>query len=299
MENIKSIVVVGATGFLGMEICKQLRSTGKAVRGLIRRTSNPDKVEALRQLGVETVLGDIKDRGSLDDLMSGAGAVISTASSTLSHLAGDSIESVDRDGQLNVIEAASAAGINKFVFISFNQSPESFPLQDAKRAVENKLMESGMDYTILQPTFFMDIWLSPAIGFDFPNHKATIYGDGKNKISFIAIQDVAAFAVASLTNPEASHAIVEIGGPEALSPLDVVQIFEQHGQQFEVVHVPEEALRSQKNAASDPLQQSFAGLMLTFARGGEIDMNEKLRKFSIRPTSVANYCTRVTEGVEA
>jgi len=184
MNDSKTILVVGSTGFLGMEICRQLTSAGKNVRGLVRKSSDPSRVEALQQMGIETVLGDIKDRSSLDAAMKDINAVISTASSTISHQEGDSIQSVDREGQLNVVDAATAAGVEKFVFISFSESPESFPLQDAKREVEQQLKQSEMNYTILQPTFFMDIWLSPAIGFDFPNHKATIYGDGKNKISF-------------------------------------------------------------------------------------------------------------------
>ena len=64
------------------------------------------------------------------------------------------------------------------------------------------------------------------MGFDYPNAKATIYGEGKNKISWIAIKDVASFAVASLDNPAAKNRIIELGGPEALSPLEVVNIFE-------------------------------------------------------------------------
>jgi len=299
MNTSKPILVVGSTGFLGMEICRQLTADGKQVRGLTRTTSDPSRVDALHQMEVETILGDIKDRSSLNDAMKGIGSVVSTASSTLSHIAGDSIETVDRDGQLNVIEAALTAGVEKFVFISFNESPESFPLQDAKRTVENKIRQSGMNYTILQPTFFMDIWLSPAIGFDFPHHKATIFGEGKNGISFIAIHDVAAFAVGSITNAEASNATIELGGPQAVSPLEVVKIFEQYGHPFEVMHVPEDALRSQKNAATDSLQQSFAALMLNFARGAEIDMTEKFRKFSIQPTSVIDYSKRVMEAVVA
>jgi uncharacterized protein YbjT (DUF2867 family) len=295
MNNSKTILVVGSTGFLGMEICRQLTSAGKNVRGLTRITSDPSRVDALKQMGVETVIGDIKDSESLSAAMNDIAAVISTASSTLSHVQGDSIQSVDRDGQLNVVRAATNSGVEKFVFISFNESPESFPLQDAKREVEQQLKQSGMDYTILQPTFFMDIWLSPAIGFDFPNHKATIYGEGKNKISFIAIRDVAAFAVASLDNPEATNASIELGGPQALSPLEVVKVFEQRGVPFEVIHVPEEALRAQKNASTEPLQQSFAALMLTYSRGADIDMHDQLKKFGIQPTSVADYSKEVME----
>ena len=298
MKNDNPILVVGATGFLGMEICRQLSVSNRAVRGLIRSTSDASKIAALHELGVETVEGDVKEISSLQNAMKNVSAIISTASSTLSHIEGDSIETVDKNGQLNVVNAAAAAGVEKFVFVSFLPSPESFPLQDAKRIVEQQLKASGMNYTILQPTFFMDIWLSPAIGFDFPHYKATIYGGGKNKISFIAIRDVAAFAVASLDNAEASNTAIELGGPQALSPLEVINIFEQQGQTFEVIHVPEEALRSQKNATTDPLQQSFAALMLTYAQGAVVEMDQQFKKFLIQPTSVIDYSRRVMEPLE-
>jgi hypothetical protein len=65
------------------------------------------------------------------------------------------------------------------------------------------------------------------------------------------------------------------------------------------MHVPEDALRSQKNAATDPLQQSFAALMLTYSEGAAIDMHDQLRKFSIQPTSVVDYSKKVMEPAEA
>ena len=84
--------------------------------------------------------------------------------------------------------------------------------------------------------------------------------------------------------------MIELGGAEALSPLEVVQIFEKvKGRKFEVQHVPEEALREQIESASDPLQQSFAGLMLNYSRGSIIDMQETLQKFPVQLTSIRDY----------
>ena len=77
-------LIVGATGLLGGQICQLLAERGKPVRALVRDTSNPDKVATLRNIGAEIVLGDLKDRRSLETACRGANAVISTASSTLS-----------------------------------------------------------------------------------------------------------------------------------------------------------------------------------------------------------------------
>jgi len=273
-------LVVGATGVLGGEICRLLTERRNPVRALVRGTSNPDRVAHLKRLGAELVRGDLKDRRSLDVASRGASAVISTASSTVSRQAGDSIESVDRQGQLDLIDAAAAAGVKRFVVVSFPSVAMDFPLQSAKRAVEERLRASGMTYTILRPTFFTEVWLSPALGFDAPNAKAQIYGGGQNRISWISFQDVARFAVAALDNPQAKNAVIELGGPGALSTMEVVRLAEQvTGKRFDVQHVPEEALQAQYGSATDPLQQSFAALMLFYAHGAAIDMKGTLGAF--------------------
>ena len=107
------------------------------------------------------------------------------------------------------------AGVEQFVFVSFRnrENPSlQYPLKVAKRAVEDHLMENGLTYTVLQASWFMEVWLSPALGFDFANAKAQIYGAGHNPISWISFADVAQFAVASLGNPAARNAIIELGG---------------------------------------------------------------------------------------
>ncbi len=295
-ENSKnaSVLVVGATGFLGFEICRQLVKVGKKVRALVRASSDSAKVSALKQMGVETIVGDLKNTKSINKAIEGAGAVISTASSTISRQEGDSIESVDHNGQLNLVKSAIDAGVNHFVFISFFPMNQEFPLQSAKRSVEKLLRESKMTYTILQPSFFMEVWLSPAVGFDFANSKATIYGDGKNKLNWISLMDVAAIAVASLDNATVRNSVLQLGGPEALSPLEVVSIFEKHaGNSFTIEHVPAAALQAQKAASTDSLSESFAALMLAYAEGDNIDTNETRKVYPFRLTSLADYAQRV------
>ena len=283
-------LIVGATGLLGGEICRLLAAEGKPVRALVRPTSEQSKVTQLESLNIEVVRGDLKDRASLDAACEGASAVISTASATLSRQEGDSIQTVDLEGQLNLIDAAKAASSSQFVLISLPEVDVEFPLQAAKRKVEEHLKASGLTYTILQPAFFMEIWLSPALGFDVANARAQIYGSGENKISWISYKDVAKFAIVSLDNAEARNAEIKLGGPEALSPLEVVRLFEElRGKKFEVQFTSKEALKEQKERATDPLQQSFAGLMLYYSRGDVIEMQKILDKFPVQLTSVRDY----------
>jgi len=288
-NNSSTVLVAGATGYLGSEICRQLILKNKNVKGLVRATSDANKVAQLKASGVETIEGDLKDKVSLENALHGVSTIISTVSSTLSRQEGDSIQTVDDEGQINLIDAAVNAGVNQLIYISFCELGEC-PLQTAKRKVEKHLAESGLNYTILQPTYFMEVWLSPVLGFDYPNAKATIYGEGNNKISWIAIKDVAAFAVAALDNPAAANKIIELGGPEALSPLEAVNIFETtKGTKFALQFVPEEALKAQRDAAQDPLSESFATLMLGVVNGSEIDMKNTLDDFPIQLTSVIDY----------
>lgn len=289
------ILVAGATGLLGGEICRLLAAAGRPFRAFVRTTSDKSKVAQLRDLSAEIAHGDLKDRSSVEAACQGVNAVISTASSTLSRQEGDSIQTVDLEGQLNLLDAAKAAGVTQFILVSFSPSALEFPLQVAKHAVEERLKQSGLTYTILQPTCFMEVWLGPALGFDFVNGKAQIYGSGQNKLSWISAGDVAKFAVESLDNPAARNAVIELGGSESLSPLEVVGVFERvQGRAFEIQHVPEEALLEQKKNATDPLQESFAGLMLYYSAGNVIDMRETLRKFPLQLVSVEDYAKAST-----
>jgi len=288
-----STLVVGATGLLGHEICRQLAVAGRPVRAMVRSTSDEAKRRELERLGAGIVDADLKDPASLLRACTGAHAVISTASSTFSRQPGDSIDTVDRAGQLALIDAARTARVERFVFVSFRANAAiEYPLTMAKRAVESALRASGLDYTILQASYFMEVWLTPAVGFDAAGGHVKLFGGGTQPVSWIAYRDVARAAVAALDERAARNAIVELGGPEALSPREIVRMFEAAGVgHIETEVVPEVALEAQMRAASDPLEQSFAGLMLQCARGDAIDPSHRQSLFPFAMTSVRDYIT--------
>src|SRR5258708_28679417 len=186
------ILVVGATGLLGSRICERLRSEGQPVRALVRRTSNPDKVNVLSSLGCELATGDLKEPPRIQAVCEGISALISTASSTLSRQPGDSIESVDLQGQLTLVNAARSAGMRRFVFVSFRDDPAiQYPLTQAKRSVERAIAD--LDSTSVQASYFMDVWLPPSLRFACIHGQARIYGSGLKPISLGAYPDVAEF----------------------------------------------------------------------------------------------------------
>jgi uncharacterized protein YbjT (DUF2867 family) len=290
-------LVVGATGLLGTEICRLLAATGEPVRALARPTSDEAKVRRLRDLGAEIAWGDVRDRASLDAACRGVRAVISTVSAMpVSYQPGNTVKEVDVEGLTSLIAAAQAADVPRFVYTSFTHRIDvESALWSAKRTIERRLADSGLSYTTLLPTNFMEIWLGPLAGFDYANGKARVYGTGQEPVSWISLFDVAQFAVESLDNPAADNAALELGGPEALGYLDVIRIFQEvGGRPFEVEYVPAEAIRAQREAAPDGYQHSFASLMLSVAEhGAPIDMREMVQAFPIRLSSVREYAQRV------
>jgi uncharacterized protein YbjT (DUF2867 family) len=262
------VLVAGATGMVGGEVCRRLKAAGAKVRALARESSAAEKVSALQAAGIEVARGDLRNRASLDAAARGVEAVVSTVSAMpFSWSPDNTIGEVDVGGQRNLIDAARAAGARRFVYVSFPDDPEvSFGLGNAKRATEKHLRSSGMEYTSLWANYFMEVWLTPAFGFDYAGGKAAVFGEGSNPISWVSYVDVARNAVAALSSDAGRNSILPVGGSQALSPLEVVAVFErQGGAKWNVDRVPVEALRSQKAAAQDEVSEAVAALQIMYA----------------------------------
>lgn len=294
-------LVVGATGLLGSEICGLLVEAQRSVRGLVRTTSDPEKIERLRELGVELVEGDLKDPASLERACAGVDVVVSTATSTTSRAEGDTIESVDRDGQLALVDAAATAGVKRFVFVSFPKFEVEFPLQSAKLAVEERIRASGMEYAILCPTNFHEVWLTGRVGFDPLSGDVQVFGAGDRKTSWVSFRDVAQFTAAAVDSPAARNRTLDLGGPDALDYFEVVRVFEEEtGRPIGMTHVPVEALETQLAEAQDSLSATYAALMLGTGRDGQvIDMEPVLRDLPLELRSVRDYARSLVAAVQA
>jgi uncharacterized protein YbjT (DUF2867 family) len=289
------ILVVGSTGMVGSGICQSLVELGKPVRALVRETSDPTKVAKLNGMGIQLFKGDLRDPASLRSACQGIDIVIDTVSALpVSYTPGlNDIQNVDLKGAKALIDAAKSEGVKHLIYISFTLCGD-FPLSDAKHEVEAYLKASGLVYTILRPSYFMEAWLSPMVGFDTANSKATVYGSGDQPISWISLFDVVQFTVESVTNLQARNRVFDLGGPEPVSPNHVIKLFEAAcGNPFEVSYVPAEALKAQMEGASEPMQKSFTGLMYCYAIGDPIEMQATLKVFPIKLTSMQDYVKKV------
>lgn len=111
----ESLLVTGASGFLGRNIVRGFVAGGHAVRGLVRSDASADFV---RQIGAEPVRGDIMDRASLEAAMQGAAALVHAAADTHHGRATPQQMRTNIEGTQNVYAAARAAGIRRAVHIS-------------------------------------------------------------------------------------------------------------------------------------------------------------------------------------
>jgi NADH dehydrogenase len=224
------ILIVGATGSLGGAIAQALLARGEAVRILVRQDvagASGGAAHPLVAAGAEPVRGDLKDRGSLDFACAGVHTVITTANSALRG-GDDNTQTVDIEGNRNLIDAAWQANVGHFIFISANgaDSDSPVPFLAAKGKTERHLQASGLPYTILAPEAFMEVWMGMVVGGPaLANRPVTIVGSGNSRHSFISARDVAQFTVASVRNPKAINRRLVLGGPQAMSFRDAAQVY--------------------------------------------------------------------------
>jgi uncharacterized protein YbjT (DUF2867 family) len=285
-------LVVGATGILGGEITRALRAAGRPVRALVRKDGDPVARERLAALGVQLAFGDLKQPGSVEDALAGAAVLISTATAMRSRRAGDAVTTVDQRGQLDLMDAAARAGVGRIVFVSFPPTGLDFPLQRAKTMVEERLRAGRTPYTILQAANFCEVWMGPRLGVDVASRRAIVLGAGDRPVSWIRVRDVARFAVAAAEGGRWSGRTVRLGGPEALTPLQAVGVFESLlGEGLQRDHVPLAALERRLAEAADDVAASSAGIALATARGLVVDPAEALDLLSIPLGTVRDYAT--------
>ena len=235
--------VFGATGDLGSRIVRLLREQGRAVRAVSREQT---RLEAAVSIGAEPAVADLRRPETLPAALHDSEVVFTTANAILGTRDND-LRRVDLEGNAALIEAARRVGVRRFVFVSAHGAEKDTPVDflRAKALTETRLETSGLSGAILRPSAFMEIWAGLLGDPVLAGKTVHVFGRGENPVPFVASDDVARVAVSLATGTERPGVErVELGGPEALTALDVVAVFSRlAGRDTRIRHVPRGVLR--------------------------------------------------------
>jgi uncharacterized protein YbjT (DUF2867 family) len=233
-----TVLVAGANGQLGRVIVRKVAAAGLPVRAVGRDTQ---KLESLKSPGVETVQADMLNLAALTEACRGVGQIVSTANNNMGKGA-TSPTKVDLTAHQNLCAAARNAGVRRLLYVSAVGIDQFSPVDifRIKWYIEDAIRRSGVPYVILRPTAFMDVWVDHVIA--DPIRKkgvATIFGPGTAQTNYIAVDDVAEFAVKILAREDVVNEVVEIGGPSTMSMNDLTTLVEkQLGRGGRRRHIP-------------------------------------------------------------
>ena len=206
------ILVTGAAGKTGQAVIRALASRGETVRALAHR---PEQVEHLRSLGAqEVVVGDMLSQVFFEEATHGIQSVYHICPNV------DPYETVI--GAF-AIQAARHAGVEHFVYHSvLHPQAENMPHHWKKMRVEELLLESGLGFTILQPTVYMQNVLAYWDRI-MSEHVYTVPYPVETRLSMVDLNDVAEAAALVLTQPGHLAAIYELAGCAPISQTEIVQ----------------------------------------------------------------------------
>lgn len=236
------IVVAGGTGTLGTRLVRRLAGQGHAVRVLTR---DPARARHLAGQAVEVACGDVRDSASAAKVLEGAGMVVSAVHG-FTGPGGVSPASVDRAGNINLIAAAARTGAS-VVLVSVVGASSRHPvgLFRAKHAAEQTLRASGLPWTIVRATAFMETWGMIMSQMLAASGKILVFGRGDNPINFVSATDVAALIARAVTDPLLRGQVLEIGGPHNFTFNQVAAILQEAtGCRGAVRHIPRPALHA-------------------------------------------------------
>jgi NADH dehydrogenase len=236
------ILIVGATGLLGRATALPLLEQGHSVRVLVR-----DRARAadLQRAGAEVYIGDLTDVRSLELACKGVDRVFACAHSLLGRGKYSSAQ-VDHVGHSALVVAARGAKVEHFVYTSALGAREDHPIDffRTKHEIEAVVKGSGMGYTILRPSAFMECHVHRFNGQMLLERGFTvIIGPGTKPRNFVAVRDVAPFAIQALAEDGLNGRTLEIGGPDNLGNRDVAAMYVVRARRGRVYHVSVGAAR--------------------------------------------------------
>jgi NADH dehydrogenase len=212
-----TVLVTGATGFIGPHVAHALRARELPVRALVR---DPKRAARLAAWGVELVHGDVADVTSLRGALAGVDSVVHLVAIIKGSRA--DFERVMTQGTRDVVEAAREAGVRRFVLASAlgvdERSKDAVPYFGAKWEMERAVKDSGLEYVIFRPSFVFgkDGGVLPTFVRLARFAPVTpIIGPGTQRLQPIWVEDVAEYYTRAIDLPAAANRTFEIGGPDA------------------------------------------------------------------------------------
>ena len=216
---MNKILVYGATGDQGLPLIDELLKNGYKVRAASR---NPDDFNAYNPDDVEAVKADLFDIESLRNASKDIDGIAMNLPFVFD-------KEIAKTWGENITRSGYEAGIKKIVFnTSCYVAPDDNGLaaHDGRRAIEKAMEESGMEYVVIRSMVFMDnltrFWSKPSI----TNNNTFAYPCSPElKISWVCLEDVAKFMVASLSSSSMKADKIYVGGPEILLGKEVAERF--------------------------------------------------------------------------
>lgn len=246
-------LVVGASGALGQRVTHRLLEAGEAVRVASR---SPERLEGRLPVGREgrlegrpkgpftdavPVAGDLRDPATFPGMLEGARTVIVAAHGLVPPSVSNHPGVVDGRGVRALVDAAREAGVERFVFTSVAGADRgTTAFARVKHATERHLAASGLRYTILRPTLFMESHALAVMGEPLRSSGTVNFlGRGETRVNWIAADDVAAEAVAAVLDPAAPSVTLELGGPDDMTRREALVLLEQAlGREARRKHIP-------------------------------------------------------------
>jgi len=242
------ILVTGSTGFIGPKIVHKLRAEGEDVRCLVR---DRRKGKQLESWGCELAVGDVTERRSLDAAVAGCDAVIHLVSIIVGRRR--DFELVMQQGTRNLVDAARAAGVRRFLLMSAlgtsDRTRDLVPYYRAKWEMERTVRESGLEHVIFRPSFVFGTdggALAQFTRLARFTPVTPIVGSGNQRLQPIWVDDVAAYFAAAVDKPEAANRTFELGGPDVVTWNEFWERLKRSRRiRRPSVHIPTKLLRAQ------------------------------------------------------
>ena len=215
---MEKILVIGASGFVGGNLAKQLLADGYEVRCLARK---PDKIRDLAKAGCEVVQGDISEVQSLQNALKSIDAVyisIQTIVAQPANKGSKDFMDVELAGLQNIINACKQNSVTRVVYVTFlGTSPDSKSSWSRGRwKAEQLLINSKLNATIIRPGMIVGVGGQGynAVVSNAKKSTAFIMGNGKQRYRSIAISDLVYYLEGLLNEPKAFGQAYDIGGDE-------------------------------------------------------------------------------------